>query len=279
MKKGYSFFSFRGDIDIREHLAECSEAGYDGVELVINDCGALTMDSSEKDILAIKRMVDDFGLEVVSVGASIIWNYNIASDNPIIRQKSIEIVEKQLTTAALLGADSTLVIPGVVGSDFAPGQEIPYERAYENSQKVLSSIVPYAKDCKVSIAIENVWNKFLLSPLEMRRFIDEINSPFLGAYFDTGNILYIGYPDDWIRTLGSRIKKIHFCDFKRGGGTLTSFCDLLEGDVDYKAVMRALHDVGYDDYVTLEMFPNYPVYPKQTIKSGKLAMDFILTLE
>ena len=278
MKKGYSFFSFSGDIDMKEYLAECSEAGYDGVELVINDCGALTMGSSEKDILAVRRMVDDFGLEVVSVGASVIWNYNVASDDPVIRQKSKEIVEKQLTAAALLGADTALVIPGVVGSDFAPGKNIPYERAYENSQEVLSSIVPLAKECKVSMAIENVWNKFLLSPLEMRRFIDEINSPFLGAYFDTGNILYIGYPDDWIRTLGSRIKKIHFCDFKRGGGTLASFCDLLEGDVDYRAVMSALRDIGYDDYVTLEMFPNYPVFPKHTIKSGKLAMDMILTL-
>ncbi|MGI6617593.1 MAG: sugar phosphate isomerase/epimerase family protein [Saccharofermentanales bacterium] len=278
MKQGYSFFSFGGDIDMKEYLAECSEAGYDGVELVINDCGALTMDSSEKAILEVKRMVEDFGLEIIAVGASIIWNYNIASDDPIIRRKSKEIVEKQLSTAALLGADSILVIPGMVGSDFALGKTIPYERAYENSQEVLSSIIPFARDCKVSMAIENVWNKFLLSPLEMRRFIDEINSPFLGAYFDIGNILYIGYPDDWIRTLGNRIKKIHFSDFKKGGGTLASFCDLLEGDVDYRAVMSALRDTGYDDYVTLEMFPNYPVFPKQTIKSGKLAMDLILTL-
>lgn len=278
MKQGYSFFSFSGDIDMKEYLAECSEAGYDGVELVINDCGALTMDSSEKAILEVKRMVDDFGLEIISVGASIIWNYNVASDDPIIRRKSKEIVEKQLLTAALLGADSILVIPGVVGSDFASGKVIPYERAYDNSQEVLSSIIPFARDCKVSIAIENVWNKFLLSPLEMRRFIDEINSPFLGAYFDTGNILYIGYPDDWIRTLGNLIKKVHFSDFKRGGGTLASFCNLLEGDVDYKSVMNALRDIGYNDYVTLEMFPNYPVFPKQTIKSGKLAMDLILTL-
>lgn len=103
MKKGYSFFSFGGDIDIKECLAECSEAEYDGVELVINDCGALTMDSSEKEILEVKRMVDDFGLEIPSVGASIIWDYNIASDDPIVRRKSKEIVEKTAFNCSPLG--------------------------------------------------------------------------------------------------------------------------------------------------------------------------------
>ena len=93
-----------------------------------------------------------------------------------------------------------------------------------------------------------------------------------------GNVILIGYPEDWIRTLGKRIKKIHFCDFKRGSAELNGFVDLLEGDVNYPEVMKALKEIGYDNYVTLEMDPNYKMFPLHTIKSGMLAMDFILAM-
>jgi hexulose-6-phosphate isomerase len=121
----------------------------------------------------------------------------------------------------------------------------------------------------VAICIENVWNKFLLSPLEMRDFIDSFNSQMIGAYFDVGNVLLMGYPDQWIRILGKRIKRVHVKDFKLSVGTAEGFVDLLEGDVDFEAVKKALADVGYDGYVTAELLPFEPGRPEKTAQAMK----------
>ncbi|HOE09649.1 MAG TPA: TIM barrel protein, partial [Treponemataceae bacterium] len=119
------------------------------------------------------------------------------------------------------------------------------------------------------------WNKFLLSPLEMRDFIDKINSPFVGAYFDVGNVIYSGYPEHWIKILGNRIKKVHFKDYRRDVGNLFGFVDLLSGDVNYPAVVKELQNIGYDSFVTAEMTP-YKYYKEQLIYTTSLAMDKIL---
>ena len=279
MKKGYSFCSFGEGDDLRECMKACSDAGYDGVELVIRNSGELTMKTTDTEMLAIKEMACDFNLDIVAVCSGVIWGYNLVSEDVKIREKAKEAIVRQLETAAILGADSILTIPGFVKCDFAPPMpRVPYNIAYERSQEMLSSLIPLAKSCNVVMAVENIWNRFLLSPLEMGDFIDEIGSEHVGVYFDVGNIIYIGFPEDWIYILGKRIKKLHFCDFKMGGASLSNFVDLLEGDVDYVKVMEALKSIGYNDYATLEMFPNYPMFPMHSIVSGKLAMDLIFEL-
>jgi L-ribulose-5-phosphate 3-epimerase len=121
----------------------------------------------------------------------------------------------------------------------------------------------------VALCIENVWNKFLLSPLEMRDFIDGFDSRMVGAYFDVGNVLLTGYPEQWIRILGERIKRVHVKDFKRSAETAEGFVDLLEGDVDFEVVNKALAEVGYDGYVTAEMLPFVPGRPEKTALAMK----------
>ena len=113
-----------------------------------------------------------------------------------------------------------------------------------------------AEQFKVSIGLENVWNKFLLSPLEMKKLIDDIDSPYIGSYFDVGNVLINGYPEQWINILGKRIKKVHIKDYKLGTVPHEGFVGLLEGDVDFPRVLNALHNVGYDDYLIAEVFSN-----------------------
>jgi hexulose-6-phosphate isomerase len=110
----------------------------------------------------------------------------------------------------------------------------------------------------------------------MRGFIDKINSPYVGAYLDVGNIIYSGYPEHWIRILGKRIKKVHFKDFRRAVGTLEGFVDLLAGDVNYPEVMKAFNEVGYEDYAIAEMIPNYKHYTNQIIYNTSRSMDQIL---
>ena len=78
--------------------------------------------------------------------------------------------------------------------------------------------MPGGERAKVLLNPENLWNKFLLSPLEMRSFVDLFHSPWVGAHFDTGNVMQYGYPEDWILTLGPRIKRVHIKDFKRSFG-------------------------------------------------------------
>lgn len=278
MKQGISFFSFAQDVDITEAATQCQKAGYAGFEPVVSEKGSLNPTMSDAQVLKIKAVAGDLGLEIPSVGVWSLWDNNLVSDSAAIRDKAEGIVKRQLEIAALLGADTILVVPGYVGCDFAAVPErIRYDVAYERSQAAIARLAPLAEELKVNIGIENVWNRFLLSPLEMKRFIEEIGSSYVGAYFDVGNIIYIGYPDQWIEILGSHIKKIHFCDYRADQCGLGAFVDLFAGDVDFKAVVRSLKEIGYDDYVTLEMLPNYKEYPYVSLYSNKAAMDTIAT--
>ena len=149
-----------------------------------------------------------------------------------------------LKTAEFLGADTVLLVPGVVN------EEVSYEEAMENSVKNIKRIITEYEEKKISIGIEEVWNKFLLSPIEFKNYIDNFNSEIIGAYFDVGNILLYGYPEQWIRYLGKRIRKIHLKDFKLEA---KEFVYLHQGDVNWKKVKGALDSVGYDDYLTAEL--------------------------
>ncbi|MFR2458648.1 MAG: sugar phosphate isomerase/epimerase family protein, partial [Christensenellales bacterium] len=130
-----------------------------------------------------------------------------------------------------------------------------YHVVYENSVKNVAALAQTAKDEGVRIGIEPVWSKFLLSPLELRTFIDYADSEWVGAYFDTGNVMIWGYPEQWIRILGKRIYKCHFKDFRRSVGNFGGFVDLLAGDVDFPQVMAAFREIGYDDFCTCEVSP------------------------
>ena len=276
MKKGINIWSFKSGMTIAECMTMAKDAGYDGIELSLNEEGELSLNSTEKDILKIKEMAENEGIEIASLATGLYWSYPATSSDPAIRQKSKDIVRKQLEFAALLGTDGILVVPGAVAG-LAPGSEVvQYDVAYERALEAFTELKEDAESYKVSIGLENVWNKFLLSPLEMRDFVDKINSPYVGVYFDVGNVIYSGYPEHWIRILGKRIKKVHFKDFRRAVGTLDGFVDLLAGDVNFPEVVKALEEVGYNDYVTAEMIPNYIHYTNQIIYNTSKSMDKIL---
>ena len=273
MKKGISIWSFPAQ-PLEETFKQAKKAGYDGVELSLEATGEITMDSTKEDILKIKASAEKHGIELYSVATSLHWNYLLTSANKEISDKAKEVIKKQLDIANWLGCDTILVVPGAVGVDFIPNCEIvDYDVAYERAFEGIKELSKYAEEKKVAIALENVGNKLLISPLEMRDFIDKIGSDYVGMYFDVGNIIRIGYPDQWIRILGNRIKKIHFKDFKRASN---SFVDLMEGNVDFPAVMKALKSIGYDNWVTAEMGPLYINYPDMILYTTSMVMDRIL---
>lgn len=275
MKKGISIWAFPSKMSLDECITEAVRAGFDGIELVMGRQGV----SMEVDKDGLKRTRDKLwssGLELYSVASGEYFSISLTADDPEQREKAKKLVRDQLDTAAILGCDSILVVPGVVSIPWnkAAGK-VPYDIAYERSLEALRELAPYAERSGVCIAIENVWNRFLVSPFDMRGIIDEVNSPFVKAYFDVGNVLAFGHPEQWIRILGKRIGKVHIKDYKISVGSADGFVDLLTGDVNFPEVMDALREVGYDGWITAEVFP-HKHYPLTSIDSISSAMDAIL---
>ena len=172
------------------------------------------------------------------------WWPPFTDTTPSVVQKSIDAMAHALRCAQAMGASAVLLVPTRVTENFR------YADAYKRSQDYVRKLIPVAKETGVVIAIENVWSKFLLSPLEFARYIDECESPLVRAYFDVGNVIIYGFSQDWIRTLGKRIVKIHLKDFQRKG---YQWKNLLEGDVNWPEVRKALDEINYNGYLTAEL--------------------------
>lgn len=276
MKKAISYWSFAGS-DVFEKLKLARNAGFEAVELTLDGEGAVTMESTKEDILKIKEYGNSLGLSFHSVAASLYWAYNYTSEDPENREKAKSVTKKQLEIASWLGCDTILVVPGAVYVPWEPGEIVEYDVAYERALSALRELAPLAEEYKICIGVENVWNHFLLSPLEMRDFIDNVGSEFVGAYFDVGNVLNVGFPEHWIKILGSRIKKVHIKDCTVADAVSASYeKNLLEGDINWPSVMDALKKIGYEDVITAEILPPYAHYPDALIYNTSTAMDYIL---
>lgn len=275
MKKGISIWSF-AEPDLRKCMLLAKNAGFDGVELALDEHGPVSMDSTKEDIMKVKAMAEEVGIELYSLACGLYWTYNYTSANKENVKRAKEITRKQLQVAAWLGCDTILVVPGAVEVAFDPGEVVEYDVAYERALEALRELAPVAEELNVHIGVENVWNRFLLSPMEMRDFIDKVGSTHVGSYFDVGNVLYSGYPEHWIKILNKRIKKVHFKDYRRAAGDLYGFVDLLAGEVNYPAVMAQLENIGYDNWVTAEMLPPYIHYPETILYNTSNSMNKIL---
>ncbi|MFR1519223.1 MAG: sugar phosphate isomerase/epimerase family protein [Clostridia bacterium] len=274
MKKGISIWAF-SEKDLEKCFRTAKRCGYEGVELSFDEAGAISPDTPPAKLLEIRETAENCGISLYSLASGVYWNHSLTADDPAVRKKAETLVKKQLDAAAVLGCDTILVLAGMVAGLSAAGPVVSYDDAYDRSLKALSGLALYAEERRVKIGIENVWNKFLLSPIEMRDFIDKIKSPWVGAYFDVGNVVRDGFPEQWIRILGRRIVKVHFKDYKRSIGTLDGFVELLAGDADYGAVMQALREIGYDGWVTPEVFP-YISNSGILLENTSNAIDYIL---
>jgi hexulose-6-phosphate isomerase len=279
MIKTISYWSFKGGLEatrsIKSAMREAKNKGFEGIELCLALTGELTPKTTKRQCEQILKDADKIGIRLASLASGVYWDVSLTDNKASVRNKAQAITRAYLQKAAWLGVDAVLVVPGAVDVFFKPDAPvIPYGVVWERSQEQLKALAKTARKLKVTIAIENVWNRFLLSPVEMAYFVDSIGSRHVGCYFDVGNVLPFGYPQDWIRTLGPRIRRIHFKDFKRDVGNVNGFCDLTEGDVPWPQVMKALKDIGYNGPVTAEMMPYRPTLLDLTSK----AMDWILSL-
>ena len=293
MKKGINQWLFPDTMCVEECLALAKDAGFDGVELCIaekrgpsgdgegrtldREAGIggygnveLALDTPRSGIEKIAELARKTGIEICSIATALNFHYPLTSPKAEVRKKGMEVVRKVLEAASALNAGAIILIPGLVT------EEVSYGEAYEGAQRAIRELAPLAEKLGVWMGVENVWNKFLLSPLEFRDFIDSMKSDCVGAYFDVGNILAYGYPAQWIRILGKRIRRVHVKDFKVAVGNMNGFTDLFRGDVCWPRVMAALRETGYDGYVTAESVPSYTFHPETLIYQASLALDRLL---
>lgn len=274
MKISASYWMFEGGLEgkrpIVEAMKEAKRLGFDAIELCIASQGVLTDKTTKEQCRAIVAEAKKIGIGISSVASGESWGASPTANDAKVRKQIIDFTKKALRVTKWLGTDAYLFVPGAVDVFFLPDAEvIPYDVCYKRATEAVAKLVDTAEKVGVTIGIENVWNKFLLSPLEMRCFIDSFQSKRVGAYFDVGNVLLTGYPEQWIRILGRRIKRVHIKDFKKSVGTVAGFVDLLEGDVDFAAVKKALAAIGYKGYVTAEMIPYAPGRPEKTAEAMK----------
>lgn len=282
MKKSISTWSFYGDWDLKQKMQLAKDAGFEGFEIDVSGDGPINLNTTEAELDQIAETAAEVGITLSGLATGMYWEFNPASADLETQSKAREVLAKQIHVASHLKIDTILVVAGSVGADFIPGCEVvPYEKAWERGTAFIQQAIPLAEELGVNIGIENVWNKFLLSPMEMKVFIDQFNTPHVGSYLDAGNVLATGYPEQWIPILGERIKRVHFKDYRRAVGSVDGFCDLLSGDIDWPAVMAALSTLGYDGWVAAEMIPPVPFYkhaPETLIYNTSRAMDSIFAL-
>jgi len=214
------------------------DAGFEEAE-----CGTEPDDKVAEEI---RKAAEGAKIRIHSVMNSDHWKYPLSSADPEVVAKCVKGMETSLRNAQLWGADTVLLVPAVVNPDTS------YADAWKRSQMQIRKMLPMAEKMKVIIAVEEVWNKFLLSPVEFARYVDDFQSPYLKAYFDVGNVVLYGYPQDWIRTLGKRIVKLHLKDFQFKQGQ-TQWTALREGDINWKEIYNALNEVGYRGSATVEL--------------------------
>ena len=244
LEKSLLFGMIGGGGTLLEKLKRARAAGFSGVELD-SPAQGFTVDE------ALAALAES-GMRVADVVDSVHWSKPLSSPDASVRDAGRAALEGALRDARRYGTDSVLLVPAIVNA------EVSYAEAWERSTAEITKVLPLAAELKVHVAIENVWNNFLLSPLEAARYVDQFASPWVGWHFDVGNVVLYGWPEQWLRTLGKRVKRLHVKEYSRKQldelGRWKGFdVELGEGDCRWPEVLRALADIGYAGWASAEV--------------------------
>lgn len=290
MKVGVNQFCFPSNIDVADALKTARRLGFETFEVCMTDGrerrGAggvadvldisgyqnrlLNTTSTDEDIRELKHLAGEIGIAITGVGGILSFSiYPLTSTDSLTAKKSMDAVRRMLDAARILGSDNILVIPGLLTEDSR------CEEAYSLAQERIAQLADYAPE--ITLSIENVWNNMLYSPLELNHFIDEIGKKNVGIYFDVANARRFGYPQQWIYTMGKRIKRLHCKDYRMSVDNINGFTNILDGDVNYPAVIAALKSIGYEGELVVELIPpaNYQV--ERTLQYARETLLTLLT--
>ena len=246
---------------MEESFRQVKRAGFDGFEITMGQ--KLTLETPASELKTIAAAARDAGVAIVTISVSAPFSgCPLNHPDPAVRAQGVEVIKKSVDITHALNSDTILLVPSRVGS--GAKWLYGYEDTWKRTSEELAKAIPYAAKAKIILTPENVWNKFLLSPLEMRSFVDQFKSPWLQAHFDIGNVMQFGFPQDWIATLGSRIKRVHLKDFKV---QTNRFVPLMEGDVNWKEVTEALVKAGYRGWLS----PEYGYDPSDPDQINKIS--------
>jgi hexulose-6-phosphate isomerase len=246
------------DLSYADRFKLVRDTGFEAVECVTTP--------EQKVAEEIKKAAESAGIRIHSVMNQAHWKMPLSSSDPQVVAESMKGMETSLRNAKFWGADTVLLVPAVVTP------ETSYQEALERSQRNIRRLLPLAQELNVIIGIENVWNKFLLGPIEFAAYVDGFKSPWVRAYFDVANVLFYGYPQDWIRTLGKRIVKIHLKDFSFRKD-VAAFVALREGDANWPAIYKALAEIGFSGTATCELPGGDEAYLKEVSRRVDLILS------
>jgi hexulose-6-phosphate isomerase len=251
------FGGFDGQKTPYEFIDWAAEQGLDGVELTIGECLKDDISKEECEKIAAYAKSKGIGIRTLATGSG--WGCGIGTGDENERTTAVANVKRYLTIASWIGAESVLVVPGATRVAWDPSHAVwSYKTIWDSATKSVKEIIPTAEELKVNLALENVWNRFLISPMEWKLFLDQFDSEYVGIYFDTGNCCLTGRPQDFPEILGSRIKAVHVKNFEEtdcAGGLHGFGDDLSQGIVDFKALFAEFDKIGYKGPFTAEMIP------------------------
>jgi hexulose-6-phosphate isomerase len=259
--KGISYLSFENGLSnnesIESALSQTKKNGFDALELSVSSEGIINTNTSKAECEIIRKKIDDSGIFVDSIATGMSWGVSPTSNDRSIREKSIKLHQDALKVASFLDCKALLFVPGVVKSPISP-DIVRYDKALDRLREAINQMLPIAEDLNVDLCMENVWNGFFYSPIELRDFVDSFDSDRLGVYLDIGNLIgYQQYPPHWVELLNSRIKRVQIKDFQENfdwTGSF-SFCDIGAGDVPWKETIAALNAIQYKSTIIAEMLP------------------------
>ena len=261
MIKGISYLSFENGLSnnesIESALSQTKANGFDALELSVSNEGIINTNTSKEECRIIRQKINDSGIFVDSIATGMSWGISPTSEDEATRNKSISLHKDALQVASNLGCKALLFVPGVVKSPIS-SEIVRYDKALDRIRDAINQLLPIAEDLDVDLCMENVWNGFFYSPIELRDFVDSFESNKLGVYLDVGNLIgYQQYPPHWIELLNSRIKRVQIKDFQEifdWTGSF-SFCDIGTGDVPWKETIEALKSINYQNTIIAEMLP------------------------
>lgn len=281
MIKGISYLSFENGLSNTESidsaLTQTKSNGFDALELSVSSEGVINTNTSKAECEIIRKKINDSGVFVDSIATGMSWGVSPTSDDESIRKQSISLHQDAIKVASYLECKALLFVPGVVKSPISP-EIVRYDRALDRLREAINQCLPIAEDLNVDLCMENVWNGFFYSPIELRDFVDSFNSDRLGIYLDIGNLIgYQQYPPHWVELLNSRIKRVQIKDFQENfdwTGSF-SFCDIGAGDVPWSETIEALNSIQYKSTIIAEMLP----WDETILSRTSVAMDQIFNFK